>query len=177
MEDHTEDPTRESKIPKRDVVFTQRVSRWDLFSDLLQAVIMGEQVHQGEKDGSWLLHAEEAVEGPFSVELHDGFEVWWVAGEAVVGYDVLTSVIAFGGAVPEEETMVKGWMDQSISCEVLLGALQLIGTYGSQLHYSHNSHPDNPVQQHLVNISPSHIFVQASPRLSRTLTHCLNSGK
>ena len=45
------------------------------------------------------MHPEEAVEGPFSVELDDVFG----RGDALVGDDVLAGVIAFGWAVPEEE--------------------------------------------------------------------------
>jgi len=37
-------------------------------------------VEEGEEDGKGLLHAEEAVEWPFAVELDDGGEVGWVAG-------------------------------------------------------------------------------------------------
>jgi len=31
-----------------------------------------EEVEEGEEDGEGFLHAEEAVKGPFSVELDDG---------------------------------------------------------------------------------------------------------
>lgn len=55
---------------------------------------MGEEVEQGEEDGKGFLEAEEAVEGPFAVELFDGVEVGRGAGEAVRGYDVLASVVA-----------------------------------------------------------------------------------
>jgi hypothetical protein len=62
-------------------------------------------VEEGEEDGEGLLDAEEAVEGPFAVELDDGFKVGRVAEEAVLGYDVLAVVAAFGGAIPEEEAV------------------------------------------------------------------------
>ena len=41
---------------------------------------MGEVVEEAEEHAEGLLHAEEAVEGPFAVELVDGLEVRWVAG-------------------------------------------------------------------------------------------------
>jgi hypothetical protein len=43
------------------------------------------------------------------VELEDGFEVGWVSGEARLRYDVLAGVVAFGGAVPEEEAVLEGF--------------------------------------------------------------------
>jgi len=47
------------------------------------------------------LHAEEAVEGPFSVELDDGLGV----EDTGIGYYVLAGVVAFGWAVPKEEAV------------------------------------------------------------------------
>ena len=69
---------------------------------------MREEVQEGEEDGGGLLHSEEAVEGPFSVELDDGGEEGRVAGEAGFGYDVLAGVVAFLWAGPEEELMLEG---------------------------------------------------------------------
>ena len=43
---------------------------------------MGEEVEQAEEHGEGLLHAQEAVEGPFAVELEDGLAVGRVAGFA-----------------------------------------------------------------------------------------------
>jgi len=60
-----------------------------------------EEVEEGEEDGEGLLHAEEAVEGPFAVELDDGFGF----EDARVGDYVLAGVIAFRGTVPEEEAV------------------------------------------------------------------------
>jgi hypothetical protein len=54
------------------------------------------------------LHAYEAVEGPFAVKLVDGLHVWRVSRETLFGGDVLAGVVAFGGAVPEEEAAVEG---------------------------------------------------------------------
>jgi hypothetical protein len=41
------------------------------------------------------LHTHEAVKRPFAVELVDGLHIRRIAGEALGGYDVLASVIAF----------------------------------------------------------------------------------
>ena len=43
------------------------------------------------------------------MELQDGLEVGRVAGEARLRYDVLAGVVAFGGAVPEEEAVLEGF--------------------------------------------------------------------
>jgi hypothetical protein len=51
------------------------------------------------------LHAQEAAEGPFPVELHNGLG----GGDALVGYDVLAGIVAFLGAGPEEEAVEEGW--------------------------------------------------------------------
>lgn len=70
-------------------------------------MIMRQKVEQREDDGEGLLHAEKAVEWPFAVELEDWFTVGRFAGEALVGDDVLAGIIAFGGAVPEEEAVLQ----------------------------------------------------------------------
>lgn len=62
---------------------------------------MHEEIDEGEEDGEGLLHAEESVERPFSVELKDGLRV----GDTLIGDYVLAGVVAFGGAVPEQEFM------------------------------------------------------------------------
>lgn len=66
---------------------------------------MGEEIKEGEKDGEGFLHAEEAVEGPFAMELDDGFGI----GDALRGDYVLAGVVALGGAVPEEETVKESY--------------------------------------------------------------------
>jgi hypothetical protein len=62
-----------------------------------------EEVEQGEEDGEGLLHAQDAVEGPFAVELDDAV----VVEDALVRYDVLAGIVAFGGTIPEEELVEK----------------------------------------------------------------------
>ena len=52
---------------------------------------MREEVEEGEEDGEGLLHAEEAVERPLAVELHDGFR----GCDALVGDYVLAGVVTF----------------------------------------------------------------------------------
>jgi hypothetical protein len=54
------------------------------------------------------LDAQEAVEGPFAVELEDGLQVGGFAGEAAGGGYVLAGVVAFGWAIPEEEAALEG---------------------------------------------------------------------
>jgi hypothetical protein len=61
---------------------------------------VGVQVPERKEHGKWLLHAEEAVEGPFAVELDYGL----AGGDSLRGDDVLAGVVTFGRAVPEEET-------------------------------------------------------------------------
>ena len=85
---------------------------------------MGEEVEEAEEHGGGLLHAQEAVEGPFAVELEDGLEVGRFAGEALGGYDVLAGVVAFGGAGPEEEAVLEGFcFCVSISLPCFLGVV------------------------------------------------------
>lgn len=66
---------------------------------------MRPEVADREEHGEGLLHADEAVKGPFTVELDNGE----VGGDARAGDDVLAGVVAFGGAVPEEEAAGQGW--------------------------------------------------------------------
>jgi hypothetical protein len=60
---------------------------------------VGQEVEKGEENGERLLHAQEAVEGPFTMKLYD-----WLRGSyALVGDNVLASIVAFGSAIPEEK--------------------------------------------------------------------------
>lgn len=107
VEHHAEDPRREAKVSKAQVVFPQRVRGRDGFAQHFHAVVVGEEVEERKDDGKGFLHAEEAVKGPFAMELEDGFAVWWVAGEALVGDDVLAGIVAFRRTVPEEEAVLQ----------------------------------------------------------------------
>jgi hypothetical protein len=66
---------------------------------------MGEEVEEREEDGKGLLHAEEAVEGPFPVELDDSY----IGCDALVGNYVLAGVVAFCWAIPEKEAVEESW--------------------------------------------------------------------
>jgi hypothetical protein len=60
-----------------------------------------EEVEKGKEYGERFLHSQKAVERPFPVEL----DYFLVCCDASIGDDVLTSIIAFGWAVPEEKAM------------------------------------------------------------------------
>ena len=109
MEKHTKHPARHTKVPKHQIVPPQRVAGRYLLSNLGYSPIVREEVEQAEEDGGWLLHAEEAVEGPFTVELEDGLEVGRFAFQALIGDDMLAGVVAFRRAGPEEEAALEGW--------------------------------------------------------------------
>lgn len=70
---------------------------------------MTHKVEYAEQDRSRFLHSQYSVKGPFSVELDD--PAWVVCrklSEACVGDQVLAGIVAFGGAGPKEEAVVKG---------------------------------------------------------------------
>jgi hypothetical protein len=102
MEHHAERPAREVHVAEPQVVFAQRVICGYLVAQLVHTPVVGEVVEEREDDAEGLLHAHEAVEGPFAVELVHG-----LGRGAREGDDVLTRVVAFGGAGPEEETAVE----------------------------------------------------------------------
>lgn len=103
VENHAKHPTRHAKVAEEDVVFAERVGGGDAVAQAGEALVVGEEVEQAEEHAEGLLHAQEAVEGPFAVELEHGLAVGRVAGFAGVGDDVLACVVALGWAVPEEE--------------------------------------------------------------------------
>jgi hypothetical protein len=64
------------------------------------------KIQEREEDTKRLLYAQETVEWPFAMELVHGISVGDIrACESFVGYDVLACVVAFRGAVPEEESV------------------------------------------------------------------------
>ena len=71
MENGREDPGRQIDVGEPDIEAPQVVARGDLGADLLQTGVMGPEVTDGAKNTEGLLHAEDAVEGPFPVELDD----------------------------------------------------------------------------------------------------------
>jgi len=62
---------------------------------------MRPQVAEGKQHAEGLLHAEEAVERPFPVELDDGEG----GGHATGCDDVLARVVTLGGAIPEHQAV------------------------------------------------------------------------
>ena len=76
----------------------------DLITDLCHTPDVRKIIEQGEEDGERFLDAEEAVEGPFAVELVDRIEIGMVPRQSRVCYDVLAGIVAFSWASPEEET-------------------------------------------------------------------------
>lgn len=105
VEDHAPEPRVQAEIPEDDVVFAQGIRLRDALAQGGHAPGVSEVVKEREEDREGLLHAEEAVEGPFPVELQHGAAVGRVACEALVRHDVLAGVVAFGRAVPEKETV------------------------------------------------------------------------
>lgn len=132
VEDHAEDPTRVPTVPESQIVLPQRISSWDLILELLNAPVVREEVEEGEEHAGGFLHAEEAEEGPFSVELEDRFEVGRFARKAGVGGDVLASVVAFAWTGPEEEAVVEGFEDRSVTT-IVLYSLKRCHTYLQRL--------------------------------------------
>jgi hypothetical protein len=53
------------------------------------------------------LHTEEAVKGPFAVELEDRFAVGGLTSLTLVSYYVLADIVAFCWTVPEKETVLE----------------------------------------------------------------------
>lgn len=105
MEDHAESPACHAKVSKKNIIFAQRISRWDGSANVCETVVVRPEVEEGEDDGGGFLCAEEPVEGPFAVELLDG----QTARDALVGDYVLAGVVALGGAIPKEEFVVEDW--------------------------------------------------------------------
>lgn len=105
MEDGAKNPRGEPKVGEELIVGPQRVVGRDEGAHFLEALPVRPEVADREEHGEGLLHAHEAVKGPFAVKLDNGE----VGGDARAGDDVLASVVAFGGAVPEEEAAGQGW--------------------------------------------------------------------
>lgn len=73
---------------------------------------MGKEVEEGEEYGEGLLHAHEAVEGPFAMVLDDWFQHWRVPRYACVRDNMLTHVVTIRGTCPEDEAKVERWGSQ-----------------------------------------------------------------
>lgn len=119
MEDHAEHPAGHSKVRKQNIVRSQGIGFRDGGADFCKAVLVCKEVEQGEEDGEWLLHAQEAVERPLAVELHNGYLV----GDALCRDYVLAGVIALGRAVPEQEAVEEGWALKLEEMRIGIGGL------------------------------------------------------
>lgn len=110
MEDGGEDPGGDANAGEPDVEGSEAIVGGDLGADLAEAGHVRPEIGEGEEHAEGLLHAQEAVEWPFAVELDDV-----LAGlDAAICDYVLTGVVAFAGAVPEEEAMEKGYRTEGI---------------------------------------------------------------
>jgi hypothetical protein len=70
------------------------------------------------------------------MELVDGLHIWRVSRETLFGGDVLAGVVAFRGAVPEEEAAVEGcvalgevWGGRRGKCTYWCGIIAAIGFF------------------------------------------------
>lgn len=106
VEDARGRPARDADPGERDVKGPQGVAAREGGADLGEAVEVAGEVEGREEDGEGLLDAEEAREGPFAVELDDGL----CGGAARGGDDGLAGVVAFGRAVPEEQSAVESFV-------------------------------------------------------------------
>jgi len=71
MKNHAEDPSRHIEPCESDVVLAQRVGGGDIRSYFSEAIVMSEEVKEGEEDRERFLHAQKSVERPFAVELEN----------------------------------------------------------------------------------------------------------
>lgn len=122
VEDRTKDPASDAHMREDHIERPQGIASGNELPDLDEAIVVRIEVPEGEEHAKGLLHAEEAVEGPFSVELHHGL----MGGEALRCDNVLARVVAFGGAVPEEESAEKSWA-QTSKKRVNFSVLQNLG--------------------------------------------------
>lgn len=97
MENTAKYPGRNAKVCEQTVVRSQWVVRGYRGSEFRQTVLMRYHVSQAEEHAEGLLHAQNPNEGPFAVELSDGF----IARDSFRGNDMLARVIAFLRACPQ----------------------------------------------------------------------------
>ena len=69
MKYHAKYPCRHPKVCEYDVISTHRVFGRDPMLYFAQTNLMRKEIDEGKEDGEWLLHAQEPVKRPFSVEL------------------------------------------------------------------------------------------------------------
>jgi len=87
---------------------------------------VGKEIEEGEEDREGFLDTKKAVEGPFAVKLFD----WEGRGCALGCYYVLTGIVAFRWAVPEEEAVVEGNGIFAIMTVFLLAHLETFLEFG-----------------------------------------------
>lgn len=104
VEDAAKEPAHDAYVGEGDVKGAEGVAGGDGGADLAQAHDVRPEVGSREEHRQGLLDAEEARKGPLAVELDDGEGGRFAGG----GDDVLAGVVAFRGAVPEEEAEVEG---------------------------------------------------------------------
>lgn len=90
-----------------------------MLSNLAHSMVVRQEVEEAEENGGRLLHAQEAVEGPFAMELEDRFDVRRFAREAPVGHDMLAGIVALCWTGPEQETVFK-------RCTLMLGLINVV---------------------------------------------------
>jgi hypothetical protein len=103
MENGRPCPRIHSEYPEQNVVRFKGVWIRDALGKVLNPAIVAVEIEEGEEDRAGFLDACESEEGPFPVEL--------VEGEVVMAelgcYLALAGVVAFWGAIPEEEAEVQ----------------------------------------------------------------------
>ena len=105
---------------------------------------MREEVEEAEQDRGGFLHAHEAVERPFAVELENWLEVRRFARESLVGHDMLAGIVALCWAVPEEKAMLERYC--LVLAEINVQCREAVNTNGYVSHEVHNSPLNNPSQ-------------------------------
>lgn len=69
---------------------------------------MRQEVEEGKDDRTRLLNPQDAVERPFAMVLDHRTKHWRIPRDSLIGYDMLTDVVAIGGTCPEEQAEVDG---------------------------------------------------------------------
>lgn len=100
MKYHAKHPACHAHVAEPCIVSPQRVVTRYAVHHFCETTAVRQEVEKGEEDGEGFLDAEETVEWPFAMVLHDRLKHRRVAGEATVGNDVLADIVAIGGAGP-----------------------------------------------------------------------------
>lgn len=114
MEGAAEYPAHNAKVGETFIVGSERVSGWDLGADSRKPSNVRPEVQEGEKDREGLLNAEDSNEWPFAVVLYDRIRDGRVKSKSLVRDDVLTGVVAFRPAVPEEKAEMESCLTRAL---------------------------------------------------------------